>query len=430
MNLKQIKRKLTGNEYVDFFLNTIVGEHLDGTEIKNINEENIYKDQNKDMEIFLDLVAFKLLYGKVPVFRISKEIFPLLLNTKNDMLKKQMPFEDMFIEIEQEFEIGDSLKKVGMSDKELQEHGLKDNSPNAIKCILKGLYIYNLKSVITITGAVEVIFRTIDGEDYPMSALWDTNIGGELILSKNPNQLLPKETKLKLKEFVCNILDFINHQDVEVVCIEEHKRNDRRMKKGKKPLPNIYSLVIKGNLKRYIYETLNNNLEAWKIGFRFWVRGHWRNFKNSRYKNVSKTWILPYIKGKGELINKKYYLGEKEQQWENERLMIEIIQSIYPQKQLQKHNRTILNGLEIDCYLPSLKLGFEYNGEQHYNHIKVFHKTKEDFEGQKQRDIKKNKRAKEQGIKLITIRYDEVLSKASILNKIKEVIGDGEKRSD
>ena len=144
------------------------------------------------------------------------------------------------------------------------------------------------------------------------------------------------------------------------------------------------------------------------------------NFTSERYVNMKgkKKWVLPYIKGRGELISKDYYLGEKERQWEHEKRMKKIIQSIFPDKELKNNNRTELNGLEIDCYIPELKLGFEYNGEQHYNHVEIFHKTIKDFEAQKERDIKKNELAKEKGIRLITIRYDELLTEKLILSKI------------
>ena len=160
------------------------------------------------------------------------------------------------------------------------------------------------------------------------------------------------------------------------------------------------------------------------MGCRFWVRGHWMNFQSIRYKNKrgQKTWVLPYIKGKGELIKKDYYIGEKEQCWENEKHMIEIIRALYPEYKIESHNRTTLDGLEIDCYIPELKLGFEYNGEQHYNHIKIFHKTIEEFEAQKQRDIEKLKRAKTKGIKIITIRYNEAVTADVIQTKIQKII--------
>ena len=100
--------------------------------------------------------------------------------------------------------------------------------------------------------------------------------------------------------------------------------------------------------------------------------------------------------------------------------MENIVTSIFKNHLVLKNTRGFLNGLEIDCYIPDLKIGFEYNGEQHYNFISAFHKDENDLIKQKKRDILKNKLALERGIKLITIRYDEELSEELIQNKLKD----------
>jgi hypothetical protein len=233
----------------------------------------------------------------------------------------------------------------------------------------------------------------------------------QMKLDKHAEELLFESLK-QIRDYVNNILDFINHPEIEYIVSESHSRNDLRVRRGQIPLPSKYNIILKEKFKRYISETISNNEKAWELGHKFWVRGHWMEFRNECYKNMQgkKKWILPYIKGKGELIKKDYYIGEKEQCWENQKRMIKLVQELFPDKKIIKNDRTTLEGLEIDCYLPELKLGFEYNGQQHYEHIEVFHKTKEDFEAQKERDVEKNKRAIEKGIKLITIKYDEPLT--------------------
>ena len=58
------------------------------------------------------------------------------------------------------------------------------------------------------------------------------------------------------------------------------------------------------------------------------------------------------------------------------------------------------------------------NGQQHYEHIECFHKTIEEFKAQQERDIEKNKRAIEKGIKLITIKYDEPLTEEHLKERL------------
>jgi predicted nucleic acid-binding Zn ribbon protein len=76
-------------------------------------------------------------------------------------------------------------------------------------------------------------------------------------------------------------------------------------------------------------------------------------------------------------------------------------------------------GLELDIYIPELKLAFEYNGKQHYEWISYLHPTKKDFEYQQYKDRCKKKMCKLKGITLIRIKYDEKLSEQLVLSKLK-----------
>jgi hypothetical protein len=236
------------------------------------------------------------------------------------------------------------------------------------------------------------------------------------------NEEEDKKMKKFISKLICNLLSLINHPEVEIKNISKKNMRINKNKKGLLGVPDKLEINLTGKLRKFFYENMEKNSQNYKLNNKFWVRGHWVKFISERYKNMQgkKIWILPYLKGNGEIKNKNYYVGKKEGCWKQEKLMIQMIQNLYPEYKLEKNNRTALNGLEIDCFIKKLNLGFEYNGEQHYNHIKIFHKTMEDFNSQKQRDIKKNKIAKEKGIKLITIKYDELLSEELIINKIKE----------
>lgn len=61
--------------------------------------------------------------------------------------------------------------------------------------------------------------------------------------------------------------------------------------------------------------------------------------------------------------------------------------------------------LELDCYEPSLKLGVEYNGCQHYKYIPYFHKNKEAFRNQQYRDELKRRMCRDNRINLIEVPY-------------------------
>jgi len=60
----------------------------------------------------------------------------------------------------------------------------------------------------------------------------------------------------------------------------------------------------------------------------------------------------------------------------------------------------------LDFFIPSISLVIECHGRQHKEHIKHFHRTKKDFNRQKDTDQRKRDWCKLNGFKLIEI-YDE-----------------------
>lgn len=69
-------------------------------------------------------------------------------------------------------------------------------------------------------------------------------------------------------------------------------------------------------------------------------------------------------------------------------------------------NSVTESNLELDCYNDELKIAVEYNGEQHYNFIPYFHKTKDAFYNIKYRDEIKKRLCFENAIRLIVVPYD------------------------
>lgn len=64
--------------------------------------------------------------------------------------------------------------------------------------------------------------------------------------------------------------------------------------------------------------------------------------------------------------------------------------------------------LRFDFYLPSLRLLIEVDGEQHFQQIKKFQKTRQDFLKGKERDRKKNSYCLAHNIPLYRIPYWEI----------------------
>ena len=68
------------------------------------------------------------------------------------------------------------------------------------------------------------------------------------------------------------------------------------------------------------------------------------------------------------------------------------------------HKKSVLY---LDFYIPSIKLGVEVHGQQHYEFSTFFHKSKADFALAKARDEDKIEWCKLNDIDLITLKYSE-----------------------
>ena len=92
----------------------------------------------------------------------------------------------------------------------------------------------------------------------------------------------------------------------------------------------------------------------------------------------------------------------------------EII-SLFSEIEHQQHNRELLNGMEIDIFIPPLKLGIEYNGLRWHS---------EEFGKDHRYHLDKLNKCNEQGIRLIQIFEDEWVKHREICeSKLKQICG-------
>lgn len=69
------------------------------------------------------------------------------------------------------------------------------------------------------------------------------------------------------------------------------------------------------------------------------------------------------------------------------------------------NNQKTQRNMELDMYNDNMKLAFEYQGIQHYEFNKFFHKSLDDFEKQKDHDKVKKEICKNNGVTLIDVPY-------------------------
>ena len=161
----------------------------------------------------------------------------------------------------------------------------------------------------------------------------------DLTVCKYPYPLLNNSSYANLSSlflvllFSKSILYFINPS----FCLLSHQllknqvNTERRVSKGRYPLPSYNKIYVKGYLAKYLSQLESDELNT-RFSHRFWVRGHFKRFWNKeRYKRlydsyekgklknfegkqygvdegVLRIWVYPYIKGEGLLIEKGYQL--------------------------------------------------------------------------------------------------------------------------
>jgi len=137
-----------------------------------------------------------------------------------------------------------------------------------------------------------------------------------------------------LRNIALNFLDLLDTPDAYVVPVHRGAKNvARRERQGKAALPPSDIVYLRPSILRYI-----NRLKAagqWNVSHRFWVRGHFRHYRNERYRDVvahdraraektgeepiigpcsscfGKEFIKPFVKGKGLLVQKRYREPER-----------------------------------------------------------------------------------------------------------------------
>lgn len=77
-----------------------------------------------------------------------------------------------------------------------------------------------------------------------------------------------------------------------------------------------------------------------------------------------------------------------------------------------------LQGLELDIWVPDLRLGFEYQGEQHTKHVKLWH-GEDGLQLQQERDARKKRLCKQLGYRIFYFYPNEWLGKASVLERLR-----------
>jgi len=114
--------------------------------------------------------------------------------------------------------------------------------------------------------------------------------------------------------------------------------------------------------------------------------------------------------------------------WKSQRELFDILEDIFSDSFVIKYNYRgfewlkLKKHLEIDIWIPELKIAIEYDGEQHFKPVKRFGGLKGFIKTRKRDEIKNIKVAQHpEDVKyFIRIKYDEPLKKEHILQRLQE----------
>lgn len=232
--------------------------------------------------------------SELRLVEIEKDLVELVENTDNKIFFRNLFFPSIFINNDFPFE------------------GL----------IIKGIYItecyselgsnkYTLHWPIPNDYAIFIVAADIEigCEFYSCFALVNKTIGENFTDNSDEHKRMRRLNDYT-RVLICNIIDMVegNDEDLDVVEIKTtREQNIKRIKRGQVAMPNKVFIRAKGVFKKYISEFKK---EISKPSHSFPVRGHWRHFRDEKYVNVqgTKTWIKPFIKGKGIMVVKDYKL--------------------------------------------------------------------------------------------------------------------------
>lgn len=139
------------------------------------------------------------------------------------------------------------------------------------------------------------------------------------------------------------------------------------------------------------------------------------------------AYVAKHYEKKEELRQKKELLyteilaqNGSNVKWTSEYNLFLLAKSKYPDTIYQFH-APWLEKLSLDVYIPSINLGIEYQGKQHYEPVEYFG-GEEHFQIQQANDKKKKKLCKLNGVKLLEIRYDETINPVILDEKIEKIM--------
>lgn len=140
-------------------------------------------------------------------------------------------------------------------------------------------------------------------------------------------------------------------------------------------------------------------------------------YLNENYKLLGREDYPTYKEKYNDIYDKLVNAGIMQVKWKSEYELYKTVKRKYPDA-IYQYRAKWLGIQSLDIYIPSLCIGIEYQGEQHYKAINLFG-GEDGFERRKILDKKKRILCEENNVRLIYWKYDEKISSVLLDKKIK-----------
>ena len=116
------------------------------------------------------------------------------------------------------------------------------------------------------------------------------------------------------------------------------------------------------------------------------------------------------------LLREKYNLPRIGEGWVSEMRLYNLVKEVFPDAELHS-TPTWLRPQHLDVFVPSQRIAFEYQGQQHFEPVEFFG-GEEAFEATKKRDRRKKQKCRLNGVTLIHWRFDEHINAKTLDSKL------------
>lgn len=188
------------------------------------------------------------------------------------------------------------------------------------------------------------------------------------------------------------------------VCLPEYQNDIESFKKASKEYREEYDRLL-----GLVHGPKRSDIAPDEIMY-------WSNVKKEEAEEMIKRRKIASKKARAfttkieNIVRQEFGSRNVREGWVSETILYQIVKRIFIKEEVLKHNRPDwLEGLELDIFVPSKNLAFEYQGQQHFHPVRHWGGSK-GLQDLRERDKRKAKLCASCGINLIAIDYTEPLT--------------------